>query len=117
MIAENDTIVAVSTPPGRSGIAVIRLSGPEALPVLRRLVASDSFNPQPNLLTLRNLYDPSTNELLDQALVCYFRKPHSFTGEDIVEFHCHGSPVLLRGIIDSILSAGVRLANAGEFSL
>jgi tRNA modification GTPase len=117
MTPENDTIVAVSTPPGRSGIGVIRLSGPAALSVLRRLVASDSFNPRPNLLTRRNLYDPTSNELLDQALVCYFRKPHSFTGEDVVELHCHGSPVLLREIIDSVLGIGVRPANAGEFSL
>jgi tRNA modification GTPase len=117
MAAENDTIVAVSTPPGRSGIAVIRLSGPDSLSVLRRLVRIDSFQPQPNLLTLRNLYDPATNEFLDQALVCYFQHPHSFTGEDVVELHCHGAPVLLREIIDAILSVGVRPANAGEFSL
>lgn len=117
MIALTDTIVALSTPPGRSGIGVIRLSGPHSLPFLRKLVASDSFDPEPGFLTLRGLIDPATAELLDQALVCYFKAPHSFTGEDVVELHCHGSPVLLRSIIDVVLGLGARLADPGEFSL
>lgn len=112
-----DTIVALSTPPGRSGIGVIRVSGPESLRILRLLAASDSFNPQPNLLNLRSLIDPSTGDVLDQALVCYFKAPHSFTGEDLVELHCHGSPVLLRAVIDVVLKADARLAEPGEFSL
>lgn len=112
-----DTIVALSTPPGRSGIGVIRISGPTSLTILRKLVASDSFNPQPNLLTLRSLIDPATGETLDQALVCYFKMPHSFTGEDLVELHCHGSPVLLRALIDIVLRSEARLAEPGEFSL
>ncbi|MFS8087323.1 MAG: tRNA uridine-5-carboxymethylaminomethyl(34) synthesis GTPase MnmE, partial [Acidobacteriota bacterium] len=87
MLFHTDTIVALSTPPGRSGIGVIRISGPESLDILRILVASESFNPQPNLLSLRNLLDPATGETLDQALVCYFKAPHSFTGEDLVELH------------------------------
>jgi tRNA modification GTPase len=114
---DTDTIVALSTPPGRSGIGVIRISGPYSLKILRNLVASDSFNPQPNLLTLRSLIDPATGETLDQSLVCYFKTPHSFTGEDLVELHCHGSPVLLRAVIDIVLRAEARLAAPGEFSL
>ena len=117
MAFHTDTIVALSTPPGRSGIGVIRVSGPDALKILRLLVASDSFNPQPKLLNLRSLIDPLTGDILDQALVCYFKAPHSFTGEDLVELHCHGSPVLLRGLIDIVLNAGARLADPGEFSL
>lgn len=117
MIAKPDTIVALSTPSGRSGIGVIRLSGPNSLAFLRKLVESDSFDPEPNLLTLRSLIDPVTNELLDQALVCYFKAPHSFTGEDVVELHCHGSPILLRSLIDAALGLGARLADPGEFSL
>lgn len=117
MIAENDTIVALSTPPGRAGIGVIRLSGPRALAILKTLVDSDSFNPDPNHLTLRSLIDPANGETLDQALVCYFKAPHSFTGEDVVELHCHGSPVLLRAIIDAALALDARLADPGEFSL
>ena len=117
MVFHTDTIVALSTPPGRSGIGVIRISGPNSLDILRTLVASESFNPQPNLLNLRSLIDPSTGETLDQALVCYFKAPHSFTGEDLVELHCHGSPVLLRAVIDIVLKAEARLAEPGEFSL
>jgi tRNA modification GTPase len=117
MITQADTIVALSTPSGRSGIGVVRLSGPDSLALLRKLVASDSFDPEPNFLTLRSLIDPATAELLDQALVCYFKAPHSFTGEDVVELHCHGSPILLRSIIDAALILGARLADPGEFSL
>jgi len=81
------------------------------------LIASESFDPQPNLLSLKNLIDPATRETLDQALVCFFKAPHSFTGEDLVELHCHGSPVLLRSIIDIVLQQDARLAEPGEFSL
>lgn len=117
MVLQTDTIIALSTPPGRSGIGVIRVSGADSLRILRILVKSDSFNPQPNLLSLRNLFDPESSETLDQALVCFFKNPHSFTGEDLVELHCHGSPVLLRSVIDIVLKAGARLAEPGEFSL
>jgi len=117
VVFHTDTIVALSTPPGRSGIGVIRISGPNSLDILRTLVASESFKPQPNLLNLRSLIDPSTGDTLDQALVCYFKAPHSFTGEDLVELHCHGSPVLLRAVIDIVLKAEARLAEPGEFSL
>jgi len=117
VVLYTDTIVALSTPPGRSGIGVIRISGPDSLKILRNLTASDSFNPQPNLLNLRSLIDPLTGETLDQALVCFFKAPHSFTGEDLVELHCHGSPVLLRAVIEVVLGASARLAEPGEFSL
>ena len=117
MVVKTDTIVALSTPPGRAGIGVIRISGPDSLNLLRTLVDSDSFNPTPNSLTLRSVVDPVTGETLDKALVCFFEAPHSFTGEDVVELHCHGSPVLLRAIIDHLLKLDARLAAAGEFSL
>jgi len=113
-----DSIVALSTPPGRGGIGVIRASGPDALAVLRRMTGDASKSaPTPNYLTLRPIIDPRTGDTLDQALVCFFQAPHSFTGEDVVEFHCHGSPVLLRRILDTILQLDVRLASPGEFSL
>lgn len=112
-----DTIVALCTPPGRSAIGVIRVSGPASLKILRELIAAPSFDPQPNLLALRSLLDPFSGEALDQALVSFFAAPHSFTGEDIVELHCHGSPVLLQSIIDIILKLDARVADPGEFSL
>jgi len=117
VVTQTDTIVALSTPPGRGGIGVIRLSGPDALGILRNLVGLDSFKPQPNLLSLKNLRDPKSGDTLDEALVCFFQAHHSFTGEDVVELHCHGSPVLLRTIIDITLSLDARLAEPGEFSL
>jgi tRNA modification GTPase len=117
VVVPSDTIVALSTPPGRSGIGVIRISGAHALEVLRTLLGAEADNPTPNLLRLRSLIDPDTGEALDEALVCFFKAPHSFTGEDIVELHCHGSPVLLRTIIDLTLKLGTRLADPGEFSL
>jgi len=117
MSFEEDSIVALSTPPGRGGIGVIRVSGPASLSILRRMTDPELVDPEPNYMTLRDVIDPFSREALDHALVCYFKAPHSFTGEDVVEFHCHGSPVLLRRIIDSILQLDARLANPGEFSL
>ena len=112
-----DSIVALSTPPGRGGIGVIRVSGPDALSFLRKLTGNESCDPRPNCLTLHPLIDPFSGEVLDQALTCFFKAPHSFTGEDVVEFHCHGSPVLLRRVVDTILQLDARMANPGEFSL
>ena len=117
MAVHTDTVVALSTPPGRGGIGVIRISGCDSLKILRTLVADESFDPTPNLLSLKSLVAPSSGEMLDEALVCFFKAPHSFTGEDVVELHCHGSPVLLRAIIDLILALDARLAAPGEFSL
>ena len=117
MRSQGNTIVALCTPPGRSAIGVIRLSGSDSLHILKALTSKPSLNPRPNLLTLRSLFDPDTGALLDRALVCYFKAPRSFTGEDVVELHCHGSPVLLQSIIDIILKLDARPANPGEFSL
>src|SRR5947209_2979724 len=112
-----DTIVALSTPPGRSGIGVVRLSGTRALEISQLLVRDEVFALEPNHATLKKLYDPATGKVLDHALLTYFKSPHSFTGEDVVEFSCHGSPVLLRYLIDIILSFDSRLAGPGEFTL
>jgi tRNA modification GTPase len=116
-VSIKDTIVALSTPPGRSGIGVVRLSGPRSLEITQALVRDKNFVPEPGRATLRRLYDSVSNEVLDHALITYFKSPHSFTGEDIVEFSCHGSPVLLRALIDIVLGLDVRLAGPGEFTL
>lgn len=112
-----DTIVALSTPPGRSGIGVIRLSGKDSLPYLCALVADKSLDPEPNRVSLKHLRDSETGEIIDRALVTYFKSPHSFTGEDVVEISCHGSPPLLLRVIDLLLSLGARPADPGEFTL
>ena len=113
----SDTIVALSTPPGRSGIGVIRMSGDDALAHVRSLVRDEQFTPEPNRVTLRTLRDLESDEALDQPLVTYFKAPHSFTGEDIIELSCHGSPVILLRVIDALLRLGARAANPGEFTL
>lgn len=110
-----DTIVALATPTGRSGIGVIRLSGKNALSIAKKLTSDKSFLPR--YADLRSIYDQATGEIIDEAIITYFKSPHSFTGEDVVEISCHGSPVLLRQVIDICLSLNARMADAGEFSL
>lgn len=112
-----DTIVALSTPQGRSGIGVIRLSGAHALAMTRRLVQQTEFMPEPNHAALKTIYDLESGEILDRALITYFKAPHSFTGEDVVELSCHGSPVLLRRVVDLTLGMDARAAAPGEFTL
>jgi len=112
-----DTIVALSTPPGRSGIGVIRLSGKEALGLTRSLLFDDDFEPEPNHVSLKAIHAPDSKEILDRALITYFKSPHSYTGEDIVELSCHGSPPLLLQVIDSLLFLGARAADPGEFTM
>jgi tRNA modification GTPase len=112
-----DTIVALATPFGRSGIAVIRLSGGDSLKIVRKIVFDENFNPRPRFTTLQKVYELETAEVLDEAIITYFQAPQSFTGEDVIEISCHGSPVVLRQIIDYCLKLNARMADAGEFSL
>lgn len=112
-----DTIVALATPTGRSGIGVIRLSGDDALRIVGRLVADEEFLPRPRQAHLRGIHDPATSETIDEAVVTWFKEPNSFTGEDVIEISCHGSPVVLRRVIDVCLAENARMAGAGEFSL
>jgi tRNA modification GTPase len=111
------TIVALSTPPGRSGIGVIRISGEKALDLARSLVRDPDFSPEPNRVTLKAIFDPDTLEVIDQAVVTFFKSPHSYTGEDVVELSCHGSPPLLLRVLDSLLLLGARAADPGEFTM
>jgi tRNA modification GTPase len=112
-----DTIVALSTPAGRSAIAVIRVSGPECLRLARSLVADPDFSPEPSHAVLRKLKSSDQTAVLDKSLLTYFQSPNSYTGEDVIEISCHGSPVVLRQVIDLILSYGGRLAGPGEFTM
>ncbi len=112
-----DIIVALTTPTGRSGIGVIRLSGDNSPDILRRLIADKSFDPKPRFAHLKKIYDLESSEVLDEVVVTYFKSPNSFTGEDVIEISCHGSPIILRQIIDYCLKLDARMAEAGEFSL
>jgi len=112
-----DTIAALATPTGRSGIGVIRLSGENSLEIIRRLVRDENFNPKPRFAHLKKVFDLESNEVLDEVIITYFKLPQSFTGEDVIEIACHGSPIILRQILDFCLKLDARMADAGEFSL
>ncbi|MDD3021274.1 MAG: tRNA uridine-5-carboxymethylaminomethyl(34) synthesis GTPase MnmE [Alphaproteobacteria bacterium] len=113
-----DTIYALSTPPGRGGIAVIRASGPEAWEGLRALSPQGKKLPPPRYATYWNLYDPEqAGILLDHAMVILFEVPHSFTGENIVEYHLHGGMSVVDGILKALARRPHhRLATPGEFT-
>lgn len=111
------TIVALATTLGRSGIGVVRVSGPDALAMAAEMTGADGASFSPNKATLKKLTDAVTGEAIDDAVITYFKAPRSFTGEDVVEISCHGSPVVLRQVIDECLRLGARMAEAGEFSL
>ena len=107
-----DTIAAVATAPGRGGVAVVRVSGPEAFQVAERLTG---HTPKPRRVSLESISDPGST-LIDTAVVLAFKGPHSYTGEDVVEFQCHGGSVTPRRVLDACLASGARLANRGEFT-
>lgn len=108
-----DTIVAIATPPGKGGVGIIRLSGAKAYSIALNLNANKAL--QPRLATYCSFYN-SKEEVVDQGLMLYFKAPHSFTGEDVVELHGHGSPVVLDMLIKECAALGARLARPGEFS-
>lgn len=112
-----ETIVALATPTGRSGIGVVRLSGSRSLEIAGTLIDEELISLTPRTAHLRQLFDPVSGELIDSAVVTFFQAPNSFTGEDVIEISCHGSPVLLRQVIDICLSLDARLAGPGEFTL
>jgi tRNA modification GTPase len=112
----DDTIVAISTPPGRGGIGVVRLSGSDATSIARPMLRlSHEF--QPNRAHFTELIDPATGDRIDEVVVTFFAKPHSYTTDDVIEISCHGSPVVLRHLVEMALSRGARLAEPGEFTM
>jgi tRNA modification GTPase len=137
----DDTIVAIATPPGRGGIGVVRLSGAQAKaiakPMLRlgydlepgRATVCDLVEPDRGMVSgvsrtglsapHEPLHDPPHEPLarIDEVVVTYFAKPHSYTTDDIVEISAHGSPVVLRHIVELSLASGARLAEPGEFTM
>jgi tRNA modification GTPase len=109
----NDTIVAHATANGIGSIAIIRISGDNALSIAKKLTTKKEFIPR--YATLCNIYDHNC-ELIDESIVIYFKAPYSFTAEDVIEIQCHGGYIVAQSIIKTVLSLGVRLATAGEFS-
>jgi tRNA modification GTPase len=111
----DDTIVAISTPPGRGGIGVVRLSGPASVAIAGSLITLN--HPLRSwAATFGELLDDD-GHTVDQVIVTHFAAPASYTSEDVVEISCHGAPVVLRHCLDRAVRAGARLAEPGEFTL
>ena len=120
MFSSDDTIVAIATPSGRGGIGVVRISGPHATDIaVQVLTRRQALAPREATLT-RVRADANcggSRRASDHAMVTWFPAPHSYTGEHVVEISTHGSPVVLRGLLGSLVAAGARLARPGEFTL
>jgi tRNA modification GTPase len=111
-MSDADTIVAAATPPGRGGVGVIRLSGAAAQGIATRMVGT---LPPPRRAVFAAFRD-AAQQTLDAGLVLFFPGPHSYTGEDVVEFHGHGGPVIVESLIARLVELGARRANPGEFT-
>lgn len=112
-----DTIAAIATPPGAGGVGIVRVSGPDALALLRQLF--QPHRPQPFLQSHRLYYGSiraRNGAVLDEVLSVYMRAPHSYTGEDVVEFQCHAAPFVLQELLEQLFALGARPAERGEFS-
>ena len=112
-----DTIVALSTPYGCSGIGVIRMSGPEAIPILLKIFRSMTETEFPDRTAIYGtVFNPREGNVLDDGLALVMRGPHSYTGEDVVELSLHGSPTVLEMVTHVIVEHGARHASRGEFT-
>lgn len=110
----DDTIAAIATPPGRGGVGIVRLSGPEASEIGARLFDRPLRDRR---LVHGRIIDPADGSLIDQALAVLMRAPRTYTREDVVELQCHGGPVVLRRVLAAALALGARAAEPGEFTL
>lgn len=111
----SSTIAAIATPTGKGGVGILRISGAEALFILRRLVPDWPEKIDSHRLRLSKIYDLEGG-LIDESLAVFMGQPKTYTGEDIVEFQCHGGPIILRRLLDAALSSGARIAEPGEFT-
>ena len=109
----DDTIVALATPPGAGAIGVVRMSGPEAFSIIDKLF-SKKLSDQPGYTIHHGLLKDEAP--IDDVLISVFRAPKSYTGEDVIEISCHGSPVVQQQVIEACIKHGARAARAGEFT-
>ena len=107
-----DTIAAIATPPGKGGVGIVRISGPEAARIGKEISKKET---EPRVATLVSFYD-SHNRTIDQGLLIRFIGPHSFTGEDLVELQGHGGPIVMDLLLKTAIQLGARQAGPGEFS-
>ena len=115
MFATDDTIVAIATPPGPGGIGIVRMSGARAVQIAGAVLSGPACL-EPRRATLTEALDPAGGGAIDRVLATYFPGPRSYTGEDVIEISAHGSPVVLRRIVEAATVAGARLAEPGEFT-
>lgn len=108
----NDTIAAIATPSGRGGVGIVRVSGAKCKDICQYITAKQ---PKPRLATYSPFLDANGKQI-DQGLSIYFNAPKSFTGEDVLELHAHGGPIVLDMLLRRVLELGARIARAGEFS-
>src|ERR1043165_2005628 len=125
MLRLTDTIAAIATPPGQGGVGIVRLSGPDSVRIADQIFQTKVGQPSslpPHTIHYGVLSEPIQNpkskiqNRIDDALLLLFRAPHSYTGDDVVEFSCHGGPVTLRRALAAVLKCGARLAEPGEFT-
>jgi len=112
----DDTIVAIATPPGRGGIGVVRLAGPDARSIAGAMLRL-KHELEAGRAVFAELIEPATGERIDEAVVTYFAKPHSYTADNVVEISAHGSPVVLRRVLEIATARGARMAEPGEFTM
>jgi len=116
---KEDTIAAVATPPGEGSVAIVRISGPEAEQIAQTLfhaMGETNGGFHSHMLHHGVIRYPKTGEVLDEVLTTLMRRPRSYTGEDVIEIHCHGGPFVARHILELVLSCGARHADPGEFT-
>src|SRR3954451_3329814 len=111
----DDTIIAFATPPGIGAIGVIRLSGTKSIEIVDQLFTSKNLSAQKSH-TIHVGYLKQNNRLLDEVTISLYRGPRSYTGEDVVEIGCHGSPYVQQEVMNACISLGCRLAKPGEFT-
>ena len=112
-ILQRELICAIATPPGRGALAIVRLSGKQAREVAEKITKTSLVARQ----TIFTSFFNQDESVIDQGLTIFFQAPASFTGEDVVEFHCHGNPLVAESLLKALCAEGARLATAGEFSL
>jgi len=116
-MSSDATIVAISTPRGRGGLGVVRLSGSRAVEIATRLLRLPKLPLETQRASVGSFAHADQGGTLDQVVVTCFRAPHSYTGEDVVEVSCHGAPVILRYLVECCLGLGARAAEPGEFTM
>ncbi|MEO8377129.1 MAG: tRNA uridine-5-carboxymethylaminomethyl(34) synthesis GTPase MnmE, partial [Candidatus Sumerlaeota bacterium] len=116
LLGAKDLIVAVATAPGVGAIAIVRMSGAGSHSAAHRIFRHGGGRDEPGLLNLGTMMNPETRAVIDRCLAVRWEAPRSYTGEDMVEFHVHGSPAVCDAAVQACIAAGARIAEPGEFT-